>query len=116
MQPAACIACPAHASACTSPSFIPACLVVHGAAGSKPALLVKSSHVKSVQAKSRLPLARRFVLLKERTRLHAEKQLYRSRGDRMPDPSRIGKVRKSMARIKHVRPALEHCLPLPRLH
>lgn len=47
--------------------------------------------------------SRRFVLLKERTRLHAEKQLYRSRGERMPDPSRIGKVRKSMARIKHVR-------------
>ncbi|PRW33521.1 39S ribosomal mitochondrial [Chlorella sorokiniana] len=43
-----------------------------------------------------------FVLLKERTRLHAEKQLYRGRGERMPDPSRIGKVRKSMARIKHV--------------
>ena len=44
----------------------------------------------------------RFVLLKERTRLHAEKQMYRGRSERMPDPSRIGKVRKSMARIKHV--------------
>lgn len=44
----------------------------------------------------------RFVLLKERTRLHGEKALYRARAERMPDPSRITRVRKSMARIKQV--------------
>ncbi|PSC74962.1 putative ethanolamine kinase [Micractinium conductrix] len=43
-----------------------------------------------------------FVLLKERTRLHAEKALYRARQERTPDPARITKVRKGMARIKHV--------------
>jgi large subunit ribosomal protein L47 len=45
---------------------------------------------------------RRFVLLKERTRLHGEKAMYRGQRAMMPDPSRIGKVRKSMARIKLV--------------
>ena len=46
---------------------------------------------------------RRFVLLKERTRLYGEKQMYRGLQQPMPDPARIGKVRKSLARIKHVR-------------
>ena len=45
---------------------------------------------------------RRFVLLKERTRLYGEKQMYRGLQQPMPDPARIGKVRKSLARIKHV--------------
>ena len=52
------------------------------------------------------------MLLKERTRLHAEKQMYRGRSERMPDPRRIGKVRKSMARIKHVRGADCLCVRL----
>ncbi|KAL4419907.1 hypothetical protein ABPG75_007005 [Micractinium tetrahymenae] len=43
-----------------------------------------------------------FVLLKERTRLQGERLMYRARQERMPDPSRITKVRKSMARIKAV--------------
>ena len=42
------------------------------------------------------------MLLKERTRLHGEKLMYRSRGERMPDPARLTKVRKSMGRIKQV--------------
>lgn len=43
-----------------------------------------------------------FVLLKERTRLHGEKLMYRAQQKQMPDPSRLTKVRKSMARIKGV--------------
>ncbi|EFN53646.1 hypothetical protein CHLNCDRAFT_136365 [Chlorella variabilis] len=43
-----------------------------------------------------------FVLLKERTRLHGEKSMYRAAQQRMPDPSRLTKVRKSMNRIKQV--------------
>jgi hypothetical protein len=44
----------------------------------------------------------RYVLLKERTRLQAERAMYRSRQERMPDITRITKVRKSMNRIKQV--------------
>lgn len=81
-----------------------AALLMHPAplAGACPCLLGCSSSA----AAPRIPLLLRpcrFVLLKERTRLHGEKLLYRDKGERMPDPSRIGRVRKSMARIKQVR-------------
>ncbi len=41
-------------------------------------------------------------MLKERTRLQAERAMYQGRQERMPDITRITKVRKSMNRIKQV--------------
>ncbi|KAI3425296.1 hypothetical protein D9Q98_009062 [Chlorella vulgaris] len=43
-----------------------------------------------------------FVLLKERTRLQAEKAMYRQQQQRMPNVTRVAKVRKAMCRIKLV--------------
>jgi ribosomal protein L29 len=42
------------------------------------------------------------VLLKERTRLQAEKAMYRQQQQRMPNVTRVAKVRKAMCRIKLV--------------
>lgn len=43
-----------------------------------------------------------YVLLKERNMLASEQMRSRARGEKMPNPSRTTKVRKSMARIKLV--------------
>jgi len=43
-----------------------------------------------------------YVMLKERNMLQSEKMRAKSAGQRMLNPMRITKVRKSMARIKHV--------------
>ncbi|KDD76254.1 hypothetical protein H632_c297p1 [Helicosporidium sp. ATCC 50920] len=43
-----------------------------------------------------------YVLLKERTRLHAEKALYKASKKPMPDRKRYGNVKLSMNRIKQV--------------
>ena len=84
-------------------------LLSHCAPPSAVSPLVVRSHVPHALLPP--PRTTRFVLLKERTRLHGEKLLYRSQGERMPDPSRIGRVRKSMARIKQARAVLPAWLP-----
>lgn len=52
-----------------------------------------------------------FVLLKERTMLQSEKGRRKADGQAMPNPTRITKVRKSMARIKQVLSERAHSEP-----
>ncbi len=44
----------------------------------------------------------RFVLLKERNLLHTERAAARTVRDKWLNPLRLSKVRKAMARLKHV--------------
>ena len=88
-------------AACCMPSRIRAAQRAHQAAAVMPFSLTYAAA--NLPQPVCVPRTRRFVLLKERTRLHGEKLMYRQRQQQMPDPSRITKVRKSMARIKQVR-------------
>ena len=59
-----------------------------------------------------------YVLLIERNKLKSERLAYRQAGQPMPEPSRLGKVRKSMHRIKQVMSERlkEHEDPATRKH
>ena len=48
------------------------------------------------------PLRRRFVLLKERNLLATERMAARTARAKFANPGRLAKVRKAMARLKHV--------------
>lgn len=44
----------------------------------------------------------RYVLLKERNLLHTERMAARTAREKFVNPGRLAKVRKAMARLKHV--------------